>query len=174
MVDPADTPLKPPPPSSEESTKTVKVPFPRQSDSSEDPQTTPTTQDDDSQNEKEPSSVKESKGGYGDTPSSRDEEHYVSSLPFLSSVGTTQQTLLHPKIRTLKRILPSVIAIFLCSIFVVVKDIAELSGTKDFAFLILVIYTLYFHCNATTVGKHIQVTGKLLPLKESRSSPSSH
>lgn len=62
----------------------------------------------------------------------------------------------------LKRLLPCVISVFLGSVFIVVNRLAFLSGTAQHAFLIIVIYTLFFHPAQHTVGKHIQVTGKSL------------
>ncbi|KAK9893742.1 hypothetical protein P389DRAFT_107891 [Cystobasidium minutum MCA 4210] len=58
----------------------------------------------------------------------------------------------------LKRLLPCVISVFLGSVFIVVNRLAFLSGTAQHAFLIIVIYTLFFHPAQHTVGKHIQVT----------------
>lgn len=62
--------------------------------------------------------------------------------------------------RICKQLLPCVLSVFLGAILIVNKHVAFLSGTADYAFLIIVIYTLFFHPAQHTVGKHIQVTGK--------------
>jgi hypothetical protein len=58
----------------------------------------------------------------------------------------------------LQRLLPSLITVFLCSILVVVRPVAELSGSAQYAFLVLVAYTLFFHVGGHTLGQHIQST----------------
>lgn len=100
----------------------------------------------------------------GPAPSSkttRSKERHESTLPPLpSSTTTSQQKRTSAFLIILKRLLPCVISVFIGAIFVVNKHIAFLSGTADFAFLVIVIYTLFFHPAQHTVGKHVQVTGK--------------
>jgi len=85
---------------------------------------------------------------------------YTPRLTVHPPLGHTQRPPRHPLVRIVRQLLPSIFTVFLSSVFIVVPQIANLSGTKSYAFLILVIYTLYFHCNAFTVGRHIQVTGR--------------
>lgn len=73
--------------------------------------------------------------------------------------------------RICKELLPCVLSVFLGAILIVNKHVAFLSGTADYAFLIIVIYTLFFHPARHTVGKHIQVTGKPYPLMWMGSRP---
>lgn len=86
-------------------------------------------------------------------------EPHVTSLPPLpSSNKTAKQNRANAFLIILKRLLPCVISVFVGAIFVVNKHIAFLSGTAEFAFLIIVIYTLFFHPAQHTVEKHVQVT----------------
>lgn len=88
-------------------------------------------------------------------------ERHKSTLPPLPSPKiTAQQQRTYAFLRVLRGLLPCVISVFIGGIFIVNKHIAFLSGTAEFAFLIIVIYTLFFHPAKHTVGKHIQATGK--------------
>lgn len=86
---------------------------------------------------------------------------HKTTLPVLPpSKHSTRKSLRQAVSNIIKRLLPCVISVFLGAIFVVCKRIAFLSGTAEYAFLIVVIYTLFFHPAQHTVGKHIQVTGE--------------
>lgn len=80
------------------------------------------------------------------------------ALPMLQRIGETQDTGGHALYDLVKQLSPSVFSILVCCIFVVVKPIAFLSGEADYAFLILVAYSLFFHAGGHTVGRHIQST----------------
>jgi hypothetical protein len=92
------------------------------------------------------------------TPTKRSHSTALPVLP--PAKHTTRQSYGQAFFNIIKRLLPCVISVFLGAIFVVCKRIAFLSGTAEYAFLIVVIYTLFFHPAQHTVGKHIQVTGK--------------
>jgi hypothetical protein len=91
---------------------------------------------------------------------------YSSTLPPLppSGIHTSKKGRKHAFFHTIKHLLPCVISVFLGAVFTVNKRIAFLSGTAEYAFLIIVIYTLFFHPAQHTVGKHIQVTGQSISI----------
>lgn len=95
-------------------------------------------------------------------PGKQTSDVHVTTLPPLAehtASSSLRKTRWQSLYLIIKRLLPCVLTIFLASIFVVNKRIAFLSGTAEYSFLIIVIYTLFFHPAQHTVGKHIQVTG---------------
>lgn len=83
---------------------------------------------------------------------------YVCRLPAVEVSAEDSESLWSRARKVIKTLLPSTVSIFLCSLLVAIKPIAFLSGGANYAFLVLVIYALYFHAGGQTIGKHIEVT----------------
>lgn len=85
-------------------------------------------------------------------------EQYVSRLPLLSDLGSTQHPPLRPALQYTRKLLPTVLAVLIGTVLIVVKPVSHLSGDPQYSYLLLVVYTIYFFAGGNTVGRHLQIT----------------
>ena len=85
-------------------------------------------------------------------------ESYTPQLPPLCSLGSTQHPPLRPVLVYVRTLLPTILAVCLGTILIVIKPVSYLSGSPEYSYLLLVVYTIYFMAGSKTVGRHLQTS----------------